>query len=192
MAFRDVRTVAVLTVALLLPLGCDGPGERTAGTEAYDGLPDDTVTLSPEDLARLPWYGVQRLPCDTVDRYLADAGVDTATTGTIELRLDADSLVADPHLGVAGLGDTIRIRSDSLVWVAHFKEMSPFTGGTLTVPGQGSTSAVSQEMAASDGSRLVVTDDESTCGRYYYSIAAYHPDRADRVYVADPPIWIRY
>lgn len=192
MAFRDVRTAAALTVVLLLSIGCEGPGERTGGTEAYDGLPHDTVALSADDLARLPWYGVQRLPCDTVDRYLVEAGVDTATTGTVELRLDADSLVADPHLGVAGLGDTIRIRSDSLVWVVHFKEMSPFTGGTLTVPGQVTMPAVSREQAASAGSRLVVADDESTCGRYYYSIAAYHPDRADRIYVADPPMWIRY
>lgn len=192
MAFRDVRTAALLTIALLLPIGCDAPGESTRGTGAYDGLPHDTVTLSPEDLARLPWYGVQRLPCDTVDRYLADAGVDTATTRTIELRLDDDSLVAEPHLGVAGLGDTIRIRSDSLVWVTHFEEMSPFVGGTLTVRGQGMSSSVSQRTAASGGSGLVVTDVESTCGRYYYSIAAYHPDRPDAVYTADPPMWIRF
>lgn len=192
MAFRDVRTVAVLTVALLLPLGCDGAGERTAGTEAYDGLPDDTVTLSPEDLARLPWYGVQRLPCDTVDRYLADAGVDTATTGTIELSLDGDSLVADPHIGVAGLGDTIRIRSDSLVWVARFEEMSPFAGETRTVRGSPAAGRSAQGLSASGESLLVVADDQAACGRYYFLVAAYHPDRPGNVHLADPPTWIRF
>lgn len=192
MAFRDVRTAVVLTFALLLSVGCGGTDETPREPGAYDGLPDDTVTLSAEDLSRLPWYGVQNLPCDTVDRHLVDAGVDTATTRTIALRLDGDSLVATPHLGVAGIGDTIRIRSDSLVWVAHFQEMSPFADGRRTVRGHGTVAAASQEMAASSGARLVVADDESNCGRYYYSIAAYHPDRPDSVYTADPPMWIRF
>jgi len=193
MAFRDVRTAMSLSVCLLLVIGCGGTETMSdSGPEPGDGLPNDTVTLSPEDLARLPWYGVQRLPCDTVERYLNRSGIDTATTSTIELRLSGDSLVATPHVAVAGLGDSIRIQSDSLVWVAHFKEVSPFAAGARTVRGGGTRAATSRGMAASGSYELAVGSDSVTCGRYYYSIAAYHPDRPGRVHVADPPMWIMF
>ena len=192
MAFRDVRIAPVLTAALLLSVGCGGTVEDTGGDDDV-GLPHDTVTLSADDLARLPWYGVQRLPCDTVTQYLTRSGIDTATTDTIRLSLSGDSLVATPHMAVAGTGDEIRIRSDSLVWVAHFKEMSPFRGNTLVARGGPAMAAgAEQAAAASGGSALTVASDSTTCGRYYYSVAAYHPRRADTVYVADPPVWIRY
>lgn len=191
MAFRDVRTAAVLAVVLLLSVGCGGTTGDAGVDGDHVGLPDDTVTLSADDLARLPWYGVQRLPCDTVTRYLTRSDVDTATTDTIGLSLSGDSLVADPHIGVAGLGDTIRIRSDSLVWVVRFKEMSPFTDGALVARG-GPAMTAAKSTATAGGSALTVASDSATCGRYYYSVAAYHPRRADTVHVADPPMWIRY
>ena len=192
MAFRDVRTAGVLTVALLLPVGCGGTAEDTGEDEDYVGLPHDTVTLSADDLARLPWYGVQRLPCDTVTQYLTRSGIDTATTDTIRLSLSGDSLVATPHIAVAGTGDEIRIRSDSLVWVANFKEMSPFRDTTRVARGGPGMTAATETASATGGGELTVASDSTTCGRYYYSVAAYHPRRADTVYVADPPMWIRY
>ena len=192
MAFRDVRTAVVLTVALLLAPGCGETVEDTGGDEDDVGLPHDTVTLSADDLARLPWYGVQRLPCDTVTRYLTSSGIDTATTDTIRLSLSGDSLVATPHIAVAGTGDEIRIRSDSLVWVAHFKEMSPFTGNTRVARGGPAMTAATKTATATGGGQLTVASDSATCGRYYYSVAAYHPDRPDAVYVADPPMWIMF
>lgn len=185
MAVRRQRIVALVACALLVA-GC-----QTSEQETRTALPPDTATLSPEELDRLPRYGVQRVPCDTVDAYLAETDRDTATTRAVELRLDGDSLVVAPRTALAGLGDTIRIRSDSLVWVVEFLDDSPFTGGRRTVRA-GVASPQQQGSSYGGTARLVVRDDEAVCGRYYYSVAAYHPDRPGRVYLADPPTWIHY
>ena len=193
MAFRDVRTAVASSLLLALAAGCqNGDMEGYDQTRPGPELPPDTVRLPADQLARLPWYGVQALSCDSVDRFMTEAGLDTSTTRTIRLRLVRDSLVVTPRVAVAGIGDTVQIRSDSLVWVVHFKDMSPAENGNRTIRRQGTAPEVSREQASPRGSRLVIPDDESQCGRYYFFVAAYHPDRPDRVYLADPPMWIRY
>lgn len=182
MAFRTARTAAVCTFFLLPVLGC-GTGEQDRAT-----LPPDTARLSAQDLARLPWFGVQRLPCDTVHEHLQSTG-DTSVTGTVEISREGDSLVLDPPVLVARLGDTIRWRSDSLVWVARFKDRSPFEGDARTVRGTGTALKSAEAQAAPGEAVSVVADDEARCGRYYFFVAAYDPSQPDRVYVADPPGW---
>lgn len=193
MAFSAVRTAVASSLLLALAAGCQsGDMEGSDQARPAPELPPDTVRLPADQLARLPWYGVQTLSCDSVDRYMTETGLDTSTTRTVRIRLVRDSLVVTPRVAVAGIGDTVRIRSDSLAWVVHFKDMSPAANGNRTIRRPRMTSAASREQASPDGSQLVIPDDESRCGRYYFFVAAYHPDRPGRVYLADPPMWIRY
>lgn len=186
MAFRAVRTAAA-TLLLLLAVGC-APADAPDGEDGAARLPPDTVRLSARDLARLPWYGVQRLACREVEKHLKSAGY-AAATDTVEISREGDSLAVDPTMVVMVRGDTIHWRSDSLVWVARFMDRSPFADGALTVRGRGVAGKSARGQARPREAVSVVRRDSAGCGRYYFFVAAYHPDRPGRVYLADPPGW---
>lgn len=179
----EARPLAALALVVLVA-GCttrDGNGQ--AGTDTVTALPDDTARLSARQLATLPRYGVQRLTCQEVGNHLRSTG-DTAVTRSIEISLEGDSLVVDPTKAVVRLGDSVRWSSDSLVWVASFKEMTPFQRTSLEVRGPGPGKSPPRAVTT------VVSDDEAACGRYYYVVAAYVAGQPDRVYVSDPPTWV--
>lgn len=180
MAFRAVRTAAIgslLPLILVLTAGCGGTGEmRDAGTDTVTVIPDDTAQLSAEQLARLPLYGGQTLPCSAVRGYLDSVG-DTAATDSVTIGLEEGRLVARPSVAMFARGDTVRWRADSpLLWVVRFTGPSPLRQGRLEARGRGS-------------GRSLITTDSARCGHFVYHVAAYHTER-DSVYVADPIFWV--
>lgn len=194
MAFRTVRTAAVASLVLTVAAGCAGTSDGTSGgTDTVAVLPDTTVQLSAEQLARLPLYGVRELPCDTVLEYLgidADSAETPPQSHTVEISLEGGELVIDPEVLHAGRGDTIVWVSDGARWTAEFKEMSPLRDGRPRVPGRAGGDP-SGEPAVVPRAVSVVSN-SAACGRYFYVLAAYHPDRPGDIYISDPPIWIRY
>lgn len=180
MAFRAVRTVASLTLLLLLAAGCQ-PEPAADGDAAR--LPADTVRLGPDQLARLPWYGVQHLPCDTVRRFLRSRG-DTIPTDTIRIRVSRDSLEVVPSTVVVRRGDTLWWSApDSIVWTARFMDDDPYEGGPVA-------SAMGGRGTAGGATGRVISEGSETCGRYYFFVAAYHMGQPDRIHLLDPPKWV--
>ena len=177
MAFRAVRTAAMLSLPLLVLVGC-GPGAEmdSAGTDTVTVIPDDTVRLSADQLARLPLYGVQTLPCREVREQLMP-GDDTSRTRSVRVALEEGDLVVRPRQVSGRLGGSVRWQVDSvLLWTVRFKNRSPLRRGGLETRGRGA-------------GRSAITADSSRCGHYVYQVAAYHPER-DSVYVADPIFWV--
>lgn len=183
MGFRTVRTAAAASPLLLLPLlaaacgGGNANGMQQATTDTVVALPDDTTRLTAEQLASLPRYGAQRLPCSDVQSYL-ELTAQGRQTRVVNIRVSGGRLGVRPGVGEAARGDTILWRTDdNLSWLVRFKEgISPLRDGRETVRGQGEVPAA-------------VTEDSTGCGRYVYHVAAYDTE-SDSLYIADPVWWV--
>lgn len=183
MAFRAVRTAAVIAFLLLLTACGNDDGPVMDRTVSPADLSD---TLSAHQLAELPRYGVQHLDCEDVGTHV-DSTANTTETDSIEISLQGDTLMVEPRKPVASLGDTITWHADSLVWVVRYQELTPFADSAFRVRGSYATKAA---QSARRTVRTAITADENRCGRYYFLVAAYELGQPDVVYVADPPMWI--
>lgn len=174
-----VALAIAAAVPLLLRCG-EQAGEPGDGADAANKQVPMEYKLS--GLRHVP------IPCDEVADHIPAEAQDL--TGPIEISLDrsGDSLVVDPRVWVLARGGQLQWTSDSLIWAVAFTEgQSPV--GVREEPFRGNGPATKARPVPS-GPDAVVPED-ADCGRYYYLVAAHHPDTPGRIYIADPPGYVR-